>query len=174
LDCGWRIITSPQPDSSNLRRRTSGGRPTRGKIKVCAMRIVETNRSHGRANAERGWLDLEQIATVEVTSEDQDSPSIRFSDRIRARAGALLKKVNSKSGSSLINLGLCIASSSALSSYSVNEPKSSPFDGHQQTAGRRRRSYASSGISGAPPAKSKIMRLIWMACQCWNWPSNPI
>jgi hypothetical protein len=38
------------------------------------MRIVETNRSHGRANAERGWLDLEQIATVEVTSEDHGFP----------------------------------------------------------------------------------------------------
>jgi hypothetical protein len=37
-------------------------------------RILDTNPSHGRANPDRGWLDLEHIATVEVTSEDSEFP----------------------------------------------------------------------------------------------------
>src|SRR6516162_6750385 len=36
-------------------------------------RILGTNPSRGRANPDR-WLDLEQIATVEVTSEDTGFP----------------------------------------------------------------------------------------------------
>src|SRR5262249_53405719 len=34
-----------------------------------------TSPSRGRANPDRGWLDLEQIATVEVTSEASGFPS---------------------------------------------------------------------------------------------------
>jgi len=37
-------------------------------------RILDTNPSHGRSNAAHDWLDLEQIATVEVTSEDPNFP----------------------------------------------------------------------------------------------------
>jgi uncharacterized protein (DUF736 family) len=37
-------------------------------------RILGTNPSHGRANAGHGWFNLEQIATVEVTSEDPGFP----------------------------------------------------------------------------------------------------
>jgi hypothetical protein len=37
-------------------------------------RILDTNPSHRRSNAGDGWLDLEQIATVEVTSEDPGFP----------------------------------------------------------------------------------------------------
>jgi hypothetical protein len=46
-------------------------------------RILGTNPSHARANAGHGWLNLEQIATVEVTSEDPGFPidSVFASDR---------------------------------------------------------------------------------------------
>ena len=37
-------------------------------------RILGTNPTHGRENPDRGWLDLKQIATVEVTSEDSGFP----------------------------------------------------------------------------------------------------
>ena len=37
-------------------------------------RIIGINPTHGRENPDRGWLDLEQIATVEVTSEDSGFP----------------------------------------------------------------------------------------------------
>jgi len=33
-------------------------------------RIAATSRPYGQSKTNRGWLDLEQIATVEVTSED--------------------------------------------------------------------------------------------------------
>jgi len=76
-----------------------------------------------------------------------DFPSILFSGQIMVRAGMLLKKVNSKSGSSSIDLCLCTASNCAFSSQSVNKLKNSPFDGHQQTAGDERDRAPSSRIS---------------------------
>jgi hypothetical protein len=37
-------------------------------------RIVETHLANPRGESDQGWLDLEQIATVEVTSEDPRFP----------------------------------------------------------------------------------------------------
>jgi hypothetical protein len=37
-------------------------------------RILETHLAKPRGESDQGWLDLEQIATVEVTSEDPRFP----------------------------------------------------------------------------------------------------
>jgi len=58
--------------------------------------------------SDKGWLDLEQIATVEVTSEDPSFPLKMHSGQTMDRASALLKVGNSKSALSSINLCRCI------------------------------------------------------------------
>ena len=82
----WRLhpVTSRAPAARPISTRS--GRPKNSDILVDSARrllgdngsmrkrILDTNPSQGRANPDRGWLDLEQIATVEVTSEDSGFP----------------------------------------------------------------------------------------------------
>jgi hypothetical protein len=60
---------------------------------------AETNR--------QGWLDLEQIATVEVTSEDPSFP-IEYAFWSNDGSDGALLKGNNKSALSSINLCRCI------------------------------------------------------------------
>ena len=74
------------------------------------MRKRITGTHHAKPAGERAedWLDLEHIATVEVTSEDPGFPiecAVRLED---GPAGALLNRVNSRSASFSINLYHCI------------------------------------------------------------------
>jgi hypothetical protein len=80
------------------------------------------------------WLDLEQIATVEVTSEGPDFPVEAVLSLIGVSAGALLKKVNSNFESSSMNPRLYIVYSSISLSKRLSGHKSSRFDGHQRRA----------------------------------------
>ena len=63
-------------------------------------RIVGLHHGQQAGESGQGWLDLEEIATVEVTSEDPASPLNRRSVRKKGQAGGRLKKVNSRSESS--------------------------------------------------------------------------
>ncbi len=71
-------------------------------------RIVGPHRAEAGGESEQNWIDLEQIATVELTSEHPSFELNRHSVRGLGRAGALLRKVHSRSGSYLMNRCRCI------------------------------------------------------------------
>ena len=122
-------------------------------------RIAGTHRAEAGAESEHGWLDLEEIATVELTSEHPDFP-IESALGFRVGSGwRASRKVPSRSGSYLINLRRYIGSSFVSMRPSASERRSSRFDGHLPPVGRPEKSCANNGISAlqAQRWKSKIM-----------------
>ncbi len=113
-----------------------------------------------RPHSQEEWLDLEEIARVEVTSENPNFPieaALAAGERSGWRAA---KKVSRSSASSLITRERCVGLDSSFPKQKLSEPRSSHFDGPMRRLGGSEKSFASSGTSvrKAQPAKSKIIR----------------
>jgi hypothetical protein len=61
-------------------------------------RIVGPIQVSGRPQTGQGWLDLEQIATIEVTSEEPDFPIESVFNLEDREDGALFNKVYNRFG----------------------------------------------------------------------------
>jgi hypothetical protein len=101
-------------------------------------RILGPGQVSGRLQSGQAWLDLEHIATIEVTSEEPIFPIESVLAPKRAQNGALLKKAYNRSGSSLINPLPYAAFSCIFLNPSVSALRNSAFDGHPQRAAVKR------------------------------------
>ncbi len=124
------------------------------------MRKKLINSDPMRLHSQEEWLDLEEIARVEVTSEDPNFPIEAALAEEKDRAGERPKRVSRSSASSLITRERCVGLDSSFQKQKLSEPRSSHFDGPMRRLGRSEKSFASSGtvVRKAQPAKSKIIR----------------
>jgi hypothetical protein len=123
-------------------------------------RIVGLHGAQQAGKLDQGWLDLEQIATIEVTSEDPSFPIESAFDRKMGQAGARPKKVNSRSGSSLTSRYRCGAFTSVSMRLTMSECRSLLFDGRFPRAANPAKSCDNNGIS-ALPAQLRKLKIIW-------------
>src|SRR5216683_1819388 len=103
-------------------------------------------------HSQEKWLDLQKIARVEITSED---PNFPIESALSAGAGAGWRAANP--GEQIIRIVLDIRRPT------LSELRNLRCDGLREV-GHSENSFASSGTSvrKAQPAKSKIIRSIWM------------
>src|SRR6266849_3749768 len=124
------------------------------------MRKKLINSDTMRPHSQEEWLDLEEIARVEVTSED---PNFPIEAALAAGEGSGWRAA--EKGTQIIRIVLdnprtLRGLDSSFSRQRLSEPRSSHFDGAMRRLGRSERSFGSSGTSvrKAQPAQSKIIR----------------
>jgi hypothetical protein len=119
-------------------------------------RIVGSSVIQGEAaDLNDSWLDLELIATIEVTSEDPHFPVEAVLSLTAVSAGALLRMVNSNFGSSSMNPRHYIVCSSISSSQRLSVRKSSLSDGHQLRAVHHEMWFGNNGLLVRPVRQVK-------------------
>ena len=129
---------------------------------------------HGQQAGEsgQGWLDLEEIATVEVTSED---PRFPIESAFGSEDGRL-QKVNSRFESSSTSRYRCGAFNSVSVSLTLKDYKSLSFDGPLPRAASRGKSSVNNGISAllGQRRKLKTIWLNWWPSRHWSSQFSPI
>jgi hypothetical protein len=133
--------------------------------------IIDPATTHPEQRSEQEWLDLEQVAKVEVTSEDANFPIESAQLRQKDRAGARTARVSRSSASSSTSPDRVAGLDSSLRSRKLSEPRNSLFDGRPSQADHLERLFASNGASVrmARRARSKIIRSIWIMSSPWSW-----
>src|SRR6266852_8539754 len=123
------------------------------------MRKKLINSDPMRLHSQEEWHDLEEIATVEVTSEDPNIPIEAALAEEKDRAGERPKRVSRSSASSLITRQRCVGLDWSFPKQKLSEPRNSRCDGLKQV-GHSEKSFVSNGTSvrKAQPARSKIIR----------------
>ena len=89
------------------------------------MRKKLINSDPMRLHSQEEWLDLEEIARVEVTSEDPNFPIEAALAEEKDRAGERPKRVSRSSASSLITRERCVGLDSSFQKQKLSEPRSS-------------------------------------------------
>ena len=132
-------------------------------------------RAQQAGELDQGWLDLEQIATVEVTSEDPSFPiESAFNSRDgtgwrAAEKGEQQIRIIFDEPVSLRRIHL------RFHEAQMSECRSLSFDGRLPGAANPAKSCDNNGISALPaqPRKLKIIWWTWRPSQSWNSRFSP-
>src|ERR1700680_1115731 len=121
-------------------------------------KVINSDTINPRSHSQEEWLDLEEIARVEVTSEDPNFPIEAALAAGEASGWRAAERVSRSSASSLIIRERCVGLDSSFPRQKLSEPRSSHFDGPMRRLGRSKKSFARCGnsVRKAQPAKSKI------------------
>src|SRR6267143_1285601 len=110
-------------------------------------KVINSDTINPWPRSQEEWLDLEEVARVEVTSEDPNFPIEAALGTGDDRAGGRPKRVSRPSASSLITRERCVGLDSSFPRQKLSEPRSSHFDGPMRRLDRSEKSCASSGSS---------------------------
>src|SRR5229473_4715715 len=145
-----------------------------GENRLMRKTVISPDIINPRSHSQQKWLDLEEIATVEVTSED---PNFPIESALAAREGPGWRAA--EPGKQIIRILLdirdhCVGLDLSFRSPKLSEPRNSRCDGLKQV-GHSEKSFVSNGTSvrKAQPARSKIIRSSWRKSRPWSWLSSP-
>jgi hypothetical protein len=137
--------------------------------------VIDPLTIHPAQRSEQEWLELEQMAQVEVTSEEPNFPieSALASGkgpgwRAREKGKQIIRIIFDKPRP-LHRIRL------SFRRQKLSEPRNSLFNGRPSQAGHSEILFASNGASAlmARRARSKIIRSIWIASPSWSWLLGP-